>query len=249
MLYKMCALLLAGVFAVSSYAGINVACAANMQYALKEIAGVYKTKTGKEITPVFGSAGKLSAQILNGAPFDVFVSADMERGDSLFAKGYAASRSRVYASGRMVMWTLRDLDLSKGLELLKDPTVKSIGLGDLKLTVYGPAAREILGNVGLWEAVQAKVVYGENINLVAQYIINQSVDVGFANISFVKQGPMAGKGKWIEMDPALHSPLQQGAVVLRYGLDNNPQEAQAFFSFLYGPESRAILQKHGYLLP
>lgn len=249
MLYKMILLALVLGVATASYAGINVACAANMQYALKEISAVYLTKTGKEITPVFGSAGKLSAQILNGAPFDVFVSADMERVDTLFVKGYAASRPRLYASGRMVMWTLRDLDLGKGLELLKDPAVKSIALGDLKLTVYGPAAQEILSKVGLWESVRSKVVYGENINLVAQYIVNQSADIGFANISFVKQGPMAGKGKWIEMDPALHSPLQQGAAVLRYGLDNNPQEAQAFFAFLYGPESRAILQKHGYLLP
>lgn len=250
MLYKMCVLLLAGVFAVSSYADINVACAANMQYAMKEIVAVYKAKTGKVVTPVFGSSGKLSAQVLNGAPFDVFVSADMGYGDTLFAKGYAVATSKVYASGVLVLWTLRpDLDMGKGFAVLKDATVKSIAVGDLKLTVYGPAAHQAMQRSGILDAVKSKIVYGENINTVAQYIVNQSADIGFSNLSFTQQGPMAGKGKWIEVDAKLYDPLPQGAVVLRYGKDNNPKEAQAFFDFLYGEQTRAILKKNGYYLP
>lgn len=246
-MFMLLLVLLAGQWA---FADINVACAANMQYAMKEIVAAYKAKTGKVVVPVFGSSGKLSSQILNGAPFDLFVSADMEKGDTLYMKGYAAAKSKVYASGFLVLWTLRDdLDLSHGVEVLKDPKVKSIAVGDLKLTVYGPAAHQVLEHAGIWKSVESKIVYGENINTVAQYIVNRSADIGFANKSFTQQGPMAGKGKWVEIDPGLYDKLPQGAVILRYGLDNNPKEAKAFFDFLYGAETRAILTKHGYILP
>jgi len=232
-----------------SFADITVACAANMQYAMKDIVAAYKTKTGKTVVPVFGSSGKLSTQIQNGAPFDVFVSADMGYGDTLFLKKAALAKSKVYAYGILVLWTLKDYDITKGLALLNDPQIKSIAVGDLKLTVYGPAASQAMKNAGIWESVQPKLVFGENINTVAQYIVSQSADIGFANLSFTQQGPMAGKGKWLEVDHKLYDPLPQGAVILRYGQDNNPQEAKAFFEFLYGPETRAILTKNGYLLP
>ena len=249
-MFSRIAMLLIGIGVIQSYADITVACAANMQYAMKEIAAVYKEKTGKSVSPVFGSAGKLSAQILNGAPFDVFVSADMERGDSLYAKGYAKTKSRTYALGSLVLWTLRpDLDLSQWQTVLKSEKIKSIAIGDLKLTVYGPAAHQVLENTGLWKTVEPKIVYGENINTVAQYIISQSADIGFSNLSFTQKGPMAGKGKWIELDPKWYDPLPQGAVILRYGMDNNPEESKAFYDFLFGPQSRSILKSYGYLLP
>lgn len=236
--------------ASQSYAEIHVACAANMQYAMKEIIDLYEMETGQKVTPVFASSGKLSAQIINGAPFDVFVAANMIYGDSLYAKGLALEKPRTYASGVLVLWTLRpDLDLKQGLGVLNNPKVKTIAVGDLKLTVYGPAAQQAMQKAGVYQALKPKMVFGENINTVAQYIVNQSVDVGFSNLSYNLQGPMAGKGKWIEVDSTLYDPLPQGASILRYGIENNPQESRRFYDFMFGEKTRAILKKNGYSLP
>ncbi|HSQ42548.1 MAG TPA: molybdate ABC transporter substrate-binding protein, partial [Fibrobacteraceae bacterium] len=120
-------------------AEINVACAANMRFAMSEIVEIYQKKTGKVVKPIFASSGKLSAQILNGAPFDLFVSADMGFADSLVAKNFAQGPTKEYARGKVVLWTMKDYDLSKGVAILKSPDVKTIAVGDPKLTVYGPA--------------------------------------------------------------------------------------------------------------
>jgi molybdate transport system substrate-binding protein len=220
-----------------------------MQFAMKDIIEVYQKTMGKNVTPVFGSSGKLSAQILNGAPFDVFISADMGYVDSLFKKGYAQDSAKEYARGKLVIWTTKDFDLSKGLEILESPSVKSIAVGDPKSTVYGPAAIQVMEKSGVLKEAQGKIVYGDNITTVAQYIVGGSADIGFANLSFTQSGPMAGKGHFLLIDSTLYKPLSQGAAVLRYGLDHNQKEALAFFEFLYSPQSRAILKKHGYALP
>lgn len=233
-----------------SYAEIHVACAANMQYAMNEIIDLYQKETGYKVTPVFASSGKLSAQIMNGAPFDVLVATNMAYGDSLFVKGFALAKPRTYASGVLVLWSLRpDLDWKQGLGVLNDPRVKTIAIGDLKLTVYGPAAQQAMQKAGVYQALKPKLVFGENINTVAQYIVNQSVDVGFSNLSYNLQGPMAGKGKWMEVDSMLYDPLPQGASLLRYGIENHPQESKQFYEFLFGEKTRAILKKNGYSLP
>jgi len=234
--------------ALAVHAEITVACAANMQFALKEIIDAYTATTKNIVKPVFGSSGKLSAQIQNGAPFDVFVSADMAYVDSLFNKGFTQAAAKEYARGKLVMWTVRDLDLSQGLAVLKSPAVKSIAVGDPKCTVYGPAAMQVMEKRGVLADVKTKLVFGDNITAVAQYIVNGSADIGFANLSFAQVGPMAGKGHFVLIDSTLYNPLPQGAAVLRYGLDKNAVEAKAFFDFLYSPQSRDILKKHGYAL-
>jgi len=232
-----------------NYSEITIASAANMQFAIKEIITVYHNKTGFNPKPVFGSSGKLTAQIQAGAPFDLFVSADMHFCDSLYKKGLATTQPKLYASGALVLWTLKDNVLSQGIESLTSPTVKSIAIGDLKLTIYGPAAKEALEKKGIWKQVEHKLVYGENINTVAQYIVNKSVDAGITNKSFTQSGPMAGKGHWIEIDTSLHSNLPQGAVILKYGQTKNPKGSKMFYDFLFGIESKKILKKHGYILP
>jgi molybdate transport system substrate-binding protein len=230
-------------------AEITVACAANMQFAFKDLIATYNQITGNIVTPVFGSSGKLSAQILNGAPFDVFLSADMNYVDSLFQKGYAQTHAKEYARGTLVIWTTKDYDLSKGLSILKSSTVKSIAIGDPKMTVYGPAALLVMEKSGVLKESQPKIVYGDNITTVAQYIVGGSADIGFANLSFAMSGPMAGKGHYRIIDSSLYNPISQGASILRYGLDNHPIESKLFFEFLYSPQGGVILKKHGYTLP
>jgi molybdate transport system substrate-binding protein len=231
------------------HAEITVACAANMQFALTDIIAAYQTSTGKIVKPVFGSSGKLSAQIQNGAPFDVFVSADMDYVDKLFQKGYTQTSAKEYARGKLVLWTIHDFDLTQGIAILKSPAIKSIAVGDPKVTIYGPAALQVLEKAGILAEVKPKIVYGDNITTVAQYIVNGSADIGFANLSFSQSGPMAGKGHYLVLDSTLYNPLPQGAAILHYGATNNAIEAKAFFDFLFSTQSREILKKHGYALP
>lgn len=240
------ALFLCILMAWSVHAEITVACAANMQFAIKDIIAQYEGKTGKTVKPVFGSSGKLSAQIMNGAPFDVFISADMDYVDSLYKKGYALAAAKEYARGTLVLWTTKNFDVKQGVAVLADPRIQSIAVGDPKVTVYGPAAMQVMTKANLYEKVKSKIVYGDNITTVAQYIVNGSADIGFANLSFTQSGPMAGKGSYIILDETLYDPLPQGAGILRYGQDNNSKEAKAFFDFLYSEESITILKKHGY---
>jgi len=230
-------------------AEITIACAGNMQFAMNDIIKSYQNSTNKKVTAVFGSMGKLNAQILNGAPFDVVVSADMNYVDVLFKKGYAQNAAKEYARGKLVIWTIKDLDLSKGIEILKSPTVKSIAVGDPKMTVYGPAAMQVMEKGAILAQVKSKIIYADNIMMIAQYIGSGNADIGFASLSYTQSGPMAGKGRYVLIDSTLYSPMPQGASVLRYGLDNNPKEAKAFYDYLFAPQSRAILSKHGYALP
>jgi molybdate transport system substrate-binding protein len=230
-------------------AQITIATAANMQFAMEEIKAAFKAETGKEVKGVYGASGKLTAQIKNGAPFDVFISADMSYPDSLFKWKYAVSKPKTYAYGILVLWTMKDYDLDKGLSILGDASIAKIAVGDLKSTIYGPAAVKAMTASGVYDAVKAKLVFGENISQVAQYITTQSADIGFNAKSIVLSSQMQGKGKWVEVDKSLYDPLAQGAAVLRYGQDNNPESSKAFYAFLYGKKAREILGKYGYVLP
>ncbi len=212
----------------SVHAEITVACAANMQFAIKDIIEQYESKTGKTVKPVFGSSGKLSAQIINGAPFDVFISADMDFVDSLYKKGYALAPAKEYARGTLVLWTTKNFDVKQGASVLTDPKIQSIAVGDPKVTVYGPAAIQVMTKAGVFTKIQSKIVYGDNITTVAQYIVNGSADIGFANLSFTQSGPMAGKGSYFVLEESLYDPLPQGAGILRYGQENNPKKAKPY---------------------
>jgi molybdate transport system substrate-binding protein len=242
-------LYLAGLLASGLSAQITVAAAANMQFAMEVIKTAFKAETGKDVKGVYGASGKLTAQIKNGAPFDVFVSADMSYPDSLFKWKYAIGKPKTYAYGILVLWTMKEYDLGKGLSILGDSSIAKIAIGDLKATIYGPAAVKAMTAANVYDAAKPKIVFGENITQVAQYITTQSADIGFNAKSIVLSPQMQGKGKWVEVDKSLYDPLAQGAVVLKYGQDNNPESSKAFYAFLYGKKAREILEKYGYILP
>jgi molybdate transport system substrate-binding protein len=228
---------------------LTVAAAANTQFAMEELRASFAAATGTEVKAIYGASGKLTTQIKNGAPFDVFVSADMSYPDSLRKWGYAVAAPRVYAYGVLVLWTLSELDLSKGLSVLGDPSVHKIALGDLKTTVYGPAAVAAMKKADVYDAVRSKFVFGESVSQVAQYIASRSADIGFNAKSVVLANEMKGKGTWVEVDRTLYEPLAQGVVICRYGQDNNPKLSSAFYDFLFSDKARDILTKYGYELP
>lgn len=241
------ALLLQGVAAYA--APLTVAVAANVKYAFDDLAAEFRNETGIEAKGVFGSSGKLTAQIKSGAPFDVFLSADMEYPNSLYQDAVAVAAPKIYASGVLVLWTMNPLDLGKGIQVLNDPAVKRIAVANPALAPYGREALNALEHFKLRAAVGPKLVYGESISQVNQYIDSKSADIGFTAKSVVLAPALAGKGKWIELPRDSYHPIAQGAVILRYGSISNPKAARSFMEFLSSAKARAIFEKYGYLLP
>ena len=228
---------------------LTVAVAANVKYAFADLQQAFSKESGIEIKSVFGSSGKLTAQIKEGAPFDVFLSADMKYPQVLFENGLATTEPKVYANGVLVLWTLNQLDLGKGIQVLADPSVKKIAVANPELAPYGREAMNALDHFKLHAAVGPRLIYGESISQVSQYIESQSADIGFTAKSVVLSPAMTGKGKWIELPKGSYKPIEQGVVMLKYGADTHEKAAQRFISFLSSSTARRILEKYGYLLP
>ena len=228
---------------------ITAAVAANVQFAMEDLKIEFQKKHPVEVKTVYSSSGKLTAQIRNGAPFDVFVSADMDYPDSLCKWGYAQGRPTAYAYGKLVLWTLKDLDLSRGLALLADSGVGRIALADPGRAPYGREAVRAMRNAGIYDGVKDKLVFGENISQVSQFLLTGNVDLCLSAKSVVLSGEMRIKGHWAEVDSSSYQVIAQGAVVCKYGLENNPGLSRQFHAFLYTEPARAIFAKYGYVLP
>lgn len=231
---------------------LTVSAAANVQFALEEVKAAFSEAHGAEVKSVYSSSGKLASQIRNGAPFDVFVSADMAFPDSLFKWGLAAEKAKPYALGLLVLWTLRtDLDPARGLPLLAEARIKKVALPDPALAPYGKEALAALAMAGreLEAAVKTKLVYAQNIGQTGQFILTGAADIGFNAKSVVLAPDMRGKGKWADLDRDAYRPIAQGAVVLKHGMENNPDLARKFLAFLCSETSRTIFSRYGYLLP
>ena len=228
---------------------LHIAVAANVQFAFEELAATFTRDTGITLTSSIGSSGKLTAQIQASAPFDVFLSADMDYPTALYKRGLAGGPPVVYAYGTLVLWSLGDMDLSTGLDALNDSRIKRIALPNPKLAPYGREALHALAYYKLDAAVQPKLVMGENIAQVNQYISSRSADIGFTAKSVVLSPRLHNQGQWIDVPAAAYTPIAQGVVMLIFGQRNHAQAAQRFMEFLHSPNARAILQRYGYGLP
>lgn len=230
-------------------AQITVAVAANVQYAMEELKADFGKTSGGVVQTVYGASGILAAQIKNGAPFDVFVSADKDFPDSLVRWGYAAANPKPYAFGKLVLWTIKQWDPAQGLSFLAQDGINRIALADTQRAPYGREGLKALRKAGVFDRVKAKLVFGESVSQVNQYVLLGTVDVGFTAKSVVVAGPMRGKGKWAEVDSSWYDPIAQGAVVCKYGSGNHPALSARFLRYLYSAPARAILAKYGYVLP
>lgn len=228
---------------------LTVAVAANVKYAFADLAAEFRKKTGIEVQGIFGSSGKIVAQVKSGAPFDVFLSADTEAPTALYQENLASGEPRVYAYGVLVLWTRKDIDLGKGIAVVGDPSVHKVAIANPKLAPYGRAASEALEKTGLGRAIEAKLVYGENIGQTLQFADSGAADVAFVAKSLVVSPEMKDKGKWVEAPRGSYHPNAQGVVVLKHGADTQPDAARKFVDFLFTPKARAIFEKYGYLLP
>lgn len=228
---------------------LTVAVAANVQYAFDDLRTAFAKQSGIAIRPIFGSSGKLAAQIQNGAPFDVFVSADMEYPEALHRAGLAPFAPRVYAYGVLMLWSMQDIDLSKGLALLADSGIRKVALPNPTVAPYGREALRALQSAKLMDVVGPKLVYGESIAQATQFVYSGAAEAGISAKAAMLAPEMRGKAKWAEVDPRAYTPIAQGVVMLKHGRDANPKEAQIFYDFLFSPPARAIFARYGYRLP
>lgn len=227
---------------------ITVAAAADLKFALDEVAASFRqAHPGNEITIAYGSSGKAMAQIQQGAPYDIFFSADIALPQELVKRGLAQGPVRPYAIGRIVLWS-RQLDAAHmTLASLTDPRVQKIAIANPKHAPYGQRAQEALRAGGMWPQVESRLVYGENIAQTAQFAMTGNAQVGLIALSLVLSPEMKGKGSYWLVPEHLHQPLEQGYVVLKPGLQK--PLARQFADYLATAPARAIMVKYGFALP
>jgi molybdate transport system substrate-binding protein len=243
------AVILSGTVTMAQAQPLTVAVAANVKFVFDELKTEFKAETGIDVNGVFSSSGKINAEIKSGAPYDVFMSADMAFPEALHKSGYAVAAPKVYAQGVLVLWTLQPLDLKQGMNVLTSAAVKKVAMANPKLAPYGLEAMHALEHFKLREAVEPKLVYGESIAQVNQYIDTRSVEIGFTAKSVVLSPQMQGHGKWIEVPRDSYQPIEQGMVMLKHGVDTNAESAKLFMAFMASPKARGILEKFGYIMP
>ena len=235
---------------VAASATVSVAAASDLVFCLeavnREFTNSHQAVTVKTST---GSSGNFFAQIKNGAPFDVFLSADMSYPKELIKAGAAEEASLFpYAVGRIVLWTVRtNLSLTNGLLTVRDPVVKRIAIANPAHAPYGRAARAALQHAGLWDAVQPRLVLGENISQAAQFVQTGNADAGIIALSLVLSPKLTNTGRWIEVPPDTYPSLEQGAVLTTRAKDN--AAARDYLKFLQSAKAREIFDRHGFRLP
>jgi molybdate transport system substrate-binding protein len=234
----------------SIFAGqINIAVAANVSYAInKLIVEFNKTNPETKIQVILGSSGKLTAQIKNGAPFHIFMSANMEFPQSLYDDNIAITKPIVYAQGALAMLTIKKIDFSDGINLIKKDSIKKIAVANPKTAPYGVATIEALKNAKLYDEVENKFVYGESISQTVTYAIT-AADIGFIAKSSLydeKMSEYKENMNWIEVSPSLYTPINQGIVIINNAKDN--KEVKAFYEFILSSDAKKIFKENGYLV-
>ncbi len=237
-------------FTKSSYAQkstITVAVAANVQYAMQDLKAEFEKETGMKVTVIIGSSGQLTAQIQQGAPYDIFISADMKYPNTLYKNHLTAKPPKVYAYGTLVLWTMKNgIIFQNDFKELLDNSIQKIALANPRTAPYGVATVQALKYYNIYDRIVDKLVYGESISPTNQYIVSKAVDVGFTAKSVVMSPVMKGKGTWEKVNPKAYKPIAQGCVILTYGLEHHKMESQSFFQFLFSKKARSILEKYGY---
>jgi molybdate transport system substrate-binding protein len=224
---------------------LYIATAANVQFAMDTLAGIFESETGIETHIILGSSGKLTAQILQGAPYDIFVSANMKYPAEIYKNNKASTEPEVYAQGVLVLWTLNE-SITTELTSLTDDKVRRIAIANPRTAPYGSAALDLLINKGIYENVKHKLVYGESISQVNQFITSKTADIGFTAKSVVISSKMKNVGYWSEMDSNDYSPIEQGVIIINKGISNS-EHANKFMSFILSEKAKAILSEFGYI--
>jgi molybdate transport system substrate-binding protein len=231
---------------------VSIAAASDLRYAMDDLVARYQgSHPDQTVGVTYGSSGNFFAQISQGAPFDVYFSADIEYPRALEQAALAApDATRLYAQGRIVTWVRNgspiDVD-GLGITAVLDPAAQRVAIANPAHAPYGRAARSAMGAAGVWDEVQPRIVLGENISQTAQFVESGAADIGVLALSLAIAPPLCREGRYALVPQELHPPIDQGAVVLDAAVD--PAVAQAFLDFVLGPEGREVLDRYGFLLP
>ncbi len=249
-LYAGVALLLLMGARVGSAQEITVAAASDLQFAFQDVAARFEKASGKHVKLIFGSSGNFFAQIQNGAPFDLFFSADVDYARKLDAAGLAEPGTLYeYATGKIVLWAplQSQADLKGGLRVLLDPAIKKIAIANPEHAPYGRAAVAALRHEKLYDQVAGKFVLGENISQTATFVVSGSADIGIVALSLALAPALKDKGKYVEIPADDYPPIEQAALILRSSQQKNA--ARGFLNFVKSPEIVDLLKTYGFSVP
>ncbi|NPA90819.1 MAG: molybdate ABC transporter substrate-binding protein [Chloroflexi bacterium] len=223
---------------------LHVAAATSLAPTMPDLLNAFEEETGHRAVPILSSSGKLAQQITNGAPYDIFMSADTQYVDHLIATGYAQPNDRtLYALGVLVLAVHAPDSPVRGLPDLLQPDVRRVAMANPHLAPYGRAAREALEHTGLWEPLQGKLVLAETVRQATQFVETGNADAGLIALSTAQDARV----QVIPIPPSLYTPIRHEAVILR----RTPSRAaaRAFLTFLQSPRAQRIFQEHGFRIP
>ena len=227
---------------------INIAVAANVSYALDELKTEFKKiYPDLHVRSTIGGSGKLTAQIKNGAPYGLFMSANMLYPENLYQNKIAITKPVIYAQGALAYLSVKKYDLSKGTELLKDKKIKTIAIANPKTAPYGKATVEAFKNAGIYDSIKSKFVYGESISQTLSYVLH-AADIGIIAKSSLYSPKMKHFKKgvnYMDVDAKLYTPISQGIVLLKQS--KNSKAYRAFYNFILSQEAKRIFKKYGYI--
>ena len=227
---------------------ITIAAASDLKFAMDEIVAHFKQEHPKdEIEVIYGSSGKFHTQIQQGAPYDLFFSADIEYPRLLAKADQAASEVVPYAVGRIVLWSTTQDASKMTLARLTDPAIKHIAIADPKHAPYGKRAEEALRAQGLWDKVENKLVYGDTILATAQFVQSGNAQVGIIALALALNPELSGKGSYWLIPEALHTPLEQGYIITKRAEKN--VLAKQFAAYFSSKPARDLMTRYGFVLP
>ncbi|MCD0490173.1 molybdate ABC transporter substrate-binding protein [Pedobacter sp. MC2016-14] len=225
---------------------VRVAVAANAQFVLQKLKADFEHKTGVTVEIISGSSGKLSSQIQSGAPYDVFLSADMEFTELIYNRGFALSKPREYATGSLIVCSASGADVRNWKKIVSTATIVKFAVANPKTAPYGKAAEEALNHFKLYKAISGQLVFGESINQVNTYIVKKVVELGFTTESLVYEMPEGTQLKWLRIDKSAYKPIRQGCVLLKHAKSGSYLNSRKFYDYLFSPAAKSIFKQYGY---
>jgi molybdate transport system substrate-binding protein len=229
---------------------ITAAVAADLQFAMQEISTRFRQESGRSVKLIYGSSGNFAQQLQNGAPFDMFFSANLDYPKQLEAAGLIEPGSFYeYAIGKIVVWVPNDskLELGLGLKALLDPSIKKIAIANPQHAPYGKAAVAALQKENIYEQVKDKFVLGENISQTASFVASGSADAGIVALSLALSPNMQDKGRYLEVPSGEYPAIEQACVIMRSS--KNKDIARGFLKFVQSSPIRELLLKYGFAVP
>lgn len=223
---------------------LKIAVAANTQYAMNIVAHEFSKEHNIQCDLIVGSSGKLTAQIIEGAPYDIFISADMKYPQLLTDRKVTHGSIAIYAKGKLVCWSLQNRANTQ-LHSLSPKKVDHFAIANPDLAPYGVAAKEALSYYQLLPEIKDKLVFGESISQTNQFIITEAATAGLTAKSVVLSPQMKDRGYWTEVDSNAYQAIQQGMVIIRHK-KSNLSLAKQFFDFVLSPKGKSILREYGY---